>query len=340
MDVMDPLSIFSGDNELLRSLLLLLSAELREGLDKYWLAAGRILEGSGVKLHAPSEAYFSLKRNFFSALFLYSYFRSQIPRDHRMLYVAVNQCLRGMVTGCDNILDNEYKMTLDTDLPEGGTRFRSVLDIMVSDRVLVDLLLDFCLKTNRSPDLIRRAGTDSLQALTPSGIQEASEEKGIQERLTPEEVINRIHHAKTGLLFQCVWAVPAIIEEGIQSTMNAMKEALYQIGMGCQILDDMVDLVSDIRLRRHNYVASLIFHRGDAAAWEYLRNLPTAKSAEAFFSAFPQWAKSAFEPASRYLKNGLSQLFLEEHQELIPPSMAFITERIGANRLLTLPDGA
>jgi hypothetical protein len=41
-----------------------------------------------------------------------------------MVYVAVNQCLRGMVTGCDNLLDDAIKPTLNTDLPEDLRRAR------------------------------------------------------------------------------------------------------------------------------------------------------------------------------------------------------------------------
>ena len=330
-----PSALQTGDPEPLQALSSLLSEELQEGLRIYWHSAGKILEGSGVRLHAPPDTYFSLKQNFFSALFLYSYHRSQIVRDHRVLYVAVNQCLRGMVTGCDNILDNEYKMTLDTDLPQGGTRFRSVLDIMVSDRVLVDLLLNYKKNNGQSPDLIRKAGAGSLRALTPSGVQEASEEKGIKRRLPPEEVLSRIHHAKTGLLFQCVWAVPAILERDIAPLSSPMKEALYRIGMGCQLLDDLVDLVPDIRLNRHNYLASLIFHNKDTEVWRQLTSNYSSGSPEAFYQAYPHFAEEAFLTASGFLKSGLNRLFLDEHRMLTSPSMAFIMDRIGASAFLS-----
>lgn len=91
-----------------------LQDELKEGLTLYWNSADEILDTSHVKLYRPSEDYFSLENNFFSTLFLYSYFRAGFPKSKRILFVAMNQCLRGMVTGCDNILDNEYKKTLDT----------------------------------------------------------------------------------------------------------------------------------------------------------------------------------------------------------------------------------
>jgi hypothetical protein len=117
-----------------------LDRELAEGLGRYWSIAGGILEGSSVRLIPPDPASASIESNLFSLLFLYSYLQAGIPAPRRVFYAAVNQCLRGMVTGCDNLLDDEYKKTLDTDLPPSGTRFRSVLDIMVSDRVLFELL--------------------------------------------------------------------------------------------------------------------------------------------------------------------------------------------------------
>src|SRR5512137_2732299 len=140
----------------------LLISELREGLEIYWHAAGRILSESGVRLSEFKDDYFSLEKNFFSALFLYSYFKAGIPSHRRIFYVAVNQCLRGMVTGCDNLLDDEYKMTLDTDLPIKAEKFRSILDIMVSDRVLFEILMGFCRSNGLPVDLLIEASRASL----------------------------------------------------------------------------------------------------------------------------------------------------------------------------------
>ena len=122
-----------------------LEDELSSALSLYWSTAGDILRDSGIELLEPPEDFFSIDKNFFSALFLYSYKRAGIPRPRRILYGAVNQCLRGMVTGCDNILDDEYKRTLATSLPKQGVRFRSIIDIMVSDCVLFEILLKMSL---------------------------------------------------------------------------------------------------------------------------------------------------------------------------------------------------
>jgi hypothetical protein len=252
--------------------------ELYSGLSIYWAIAENIFQGSGIKLLNPPDGFYSLEKNFFSTLFLYSYHRAQIPQPRRILYVAVNQCLRGMVTGCDNILDDEYKKTLDTDLPEQGWRFRSVLDIMVSDRVLFEILLKFLQKRELSYDQVLSASSESLRALTQSGAQEASEENGIGKILVPSAVLRWVHHYKTGILFQCPWALPLIIEPIEKKSVLFLLDALYQIGMGCQIMDDMVDLYADLKDMRHNYVVSLIHHESDGAEKRRLQNLMTSRS--------------------------------------------------------------
>ena len=183
----------------------------------------------------------------------------------------MNQCLRGMVTGCDNLLDHEYKRTLETDLPSQGTRFRSILDIMVSDRVLFEVLLKSS-KTDGLPyDRIAEASSVSLRALARSGAQEAAEEGGGRgSRLAPEEVLRSVHRYKTGELFQAPWAVPAVIEDLEERTVDPIRQALFSIGMGCQIMDDMVDLLADVREGRQNYVTSLFYHDSSRETWTRL----------------------------------------------------------------------
>ena len=310
--------------------LAMLEAELRAGLQDYWRCAGKILHGSPVHLIEPDEATLALQRNFFSALFIYSYYRTGIAKDRRILYAAVNQCLRGMVTGCDNILDDEYKKTLETDLPHQARRFRSVLDIMVSDRILTEVLLEYCLKNGLPLDKLVQAGRASLHALLQSGAQEASEEGGISERLRPEEILTHIHHYKTGVLFQCTWAIPAVFEDTISPTALAAQEALYRIGMGCQILDDMVDLVTDLRENRHNYVLSAIFHEEPPGVRQHLEAmLAGAGSPEAFYGDFPELHARMKAKALHSLEGGLRKLFFARHGFLVQPAIAFIAGRIG-----------
>ncbi len=308
--------------------------ELYSGLSIYWAIAENIFQGSGIRLLNPPDGFYSLEKNFFSTLFLYSYQRANILRPRRILYVAVNQCLRGMVTGCDNILDDEYKKTLDTDLPEQGWRFRSVLDIMVSDRVLFEILLKFWQKRELTYDQVLSAISESLRALTKSGAQEASEENGIGKILVPSAVLRWVHHYKTGILFQCPWALPLIIEPIEKKSVSFLLDALFQIGMGCQIMDDMVDLYADLKEKRHNYVVSLIHHESDRAEKRRLQTLMTSRPEPGeksnLLHNFPVARMRAMMTAREFLESGLKVLFHQDHRFSVETAISFMARRIGA----------
>jgi hypothetical protein len=315
-----------------------LEEELSFGLRLYWTKAVATLKGSGIGLIDPDHDFFSLEKNFFSTLFLYSYHQAGIAKQRRIFYTAINQCLRGMVTGCDNILDDEYKKTLETDLPEYATRFRSVLDIMVSDRILFEILLNGFQDNQYDIKDVMAASVASLHALTQSGAQEAAEEGGILKILQPEQILKTVHHYKTGLLFQCPWAVPLIIEDFKKETVSFLLEALYQIGMGCQIMDDMVDLSSDVRKKRHNYVASIIYHDPDHNEWGRLKSLmssnPRVKGDENLLLELPHAKSVAVKSARTFLEQGLSALFNATQQTLVEPSIGFLSKRIGAKHMM------
>jgi hypothetical protein len=316
-----------------------LEDELFTALSLYWSKAANILKGSGINLLDPSDDFFSLEKNFFSALFLYSYHRAKIPKQRRIFYSAINQCIRGLVTGCDNILDDEYKKTLETDLPENGIRFRSVLDILVSDRVLLEILINGYQDNEYNIEKVSEASIATLRALTKSGAQEASEEGGIHKILPPDQVLQMIHHYKTGLLFQCPWAVPSIIESCEKETVSLLLDALYQIGMGCQIMDDMVDLSMDMQKKHHNYVVSLIYYDSGSDDWRRLKSLirsnPGLEEDKNLLLEFPYTKSVAVKSARTFLIKGLSTLFDHNNQFLVKPAVSFLSKRIGADAMMS-----
>ena len=81
----------------------------------------------------------------------------------------------------------------------------------------------------------------SMKTITRSGLQEASEEGGITTILTPEDILQTVHHYKTGILFYCAWDIPLILEGFAETHIAPLLEGLYHIGLGCQIMDDAVD---------------------------------------------------------------------------------------------------
>lgn len=315
----------------------LLLGEIRSGLSRYWAFAQQILEPCGVCVHPPPDSAFSISQNLFSLLFLYSYHRLEVSPFRRTLYAGTLQCLRGMVTGCDNLLDDEYKPTLDTDIPATGYRFRSVVDIMVSDRVLFHLLSDAARWGEITNDRVLAAATASMHTITRSGVQEAAEEAGIIEILAPQTILQSIHHYKTGLLFQCPWDIPRVIETITETDLTPLLSGLYQIGMGCQILDDMVDMGIDIREKNHNYLVSLIHHGVDEKEKSTLVRAMSDKGpahhAAISIHQYPNAMARAWETAHQSLRSGLETLFAPQDQMLVSPVIALMVKRIGAGAL-------
>jgi len=317
-----------------------LQDELQAGLKLYWDTATQILDTSSIKVLDPTDDYFSMEKNFFSSMFLYSYFRAEIPKSRRIFYAAVNQCLRGMVTGCDNILDDEYKMTLATDLPLKASKFRSIIDIMVSDRVLFSILERQFTLNDLTLDQVLAASNESLRTLAKSGAQEASEEKGAGKILEPEYILSHIHSLKTGVLFQSPWALPDLLEDTtLLEDPEGVKNALFDIGMGCQVFDDMVDLSLDTKTNHHNYVASLIQYgenRDETALFEtILQDRNKIEISEDFLFQFPSSRKKAAIKALDLLKTGAKNLFAPEHQFMVDTSILMISKRIHADRFLS-----
>jgi len=313
--------------------------ELRSGLSNYWRHADAILQQSDVKLKAPDKEDFSFQRNFFSILFLYSFYRAKIPKHRRMLYAGIIQCLRGMVTGCDNLLDDEYKKTLDSDLPETAFRFRSVIDIMVSDRVLFQLLVEAGRGKDIGVEKIMAAAAASMKTMTRSGTQEASEEAGITEILKPDDLLQTVHHYKTGLLFQCPWDIPLVIEDLEGSEVAPLLEALYRIGMGCQILDDIVDFMSDLARKHHNYLVSLIYYSANPKEKSRLEELFASRERQCLpddsAAGFPDNLAVACKTSRRFLESGLNLLFPAQHQFFVAPTIQFLENRIGAAQMMS-----
>lgn len=318
----------------------LVTGELHQALSLFQETAASILDQSGVCLNPPVPSWFSLENNFFSALFLYSYIQGRIPEKRRIYYAAMNQCLRGMVTGCDNILDDEYKITLDTDLPESAAKFRSILDIMVCDRVLTALMVKGEKAGCFSRDQLLTANIAPLHALLKSGAQEASEEQGVMTTLLPEAVLSDIHSVKTGLLFQAPWALPEALEGPDFACPDRIKEGLALVGVGCQVMDDMVDLARDLETRRHNYVASLICHTSGEDETFRLHRMreqggPMSGDRD-LLNAFPRARKQAAKKALALLEAGCGMVFAPEHGSMIPFAVDFFARRIGADRFQDL----
>jgi len=210
------------------------------------------------------------QRNIFSILFLSVYRSIGIPAERRVFYGVVNHAIRGIVTATDNLLDDEYKEMLPLRFPEGATRFKSVMHILLFDRFLsrvVDEAADQGLIPREERDQVQRRIFD---AMIPIGAEEASEEGGVREILPPEEILSSVHMYKGGNLLRLAFVAPRCIEKTLALPLEQADRGIYRIGMALQVIDDLTDFYCDIRDKRHNYLLSSIRFEGSAAERERL----------------------------------------------------------------------
>jgi len=228
----------------------------------------REIAGDALPVVPPPEHVRGVERNFFSTLFLTATRLLVGDSPYLPLYAMVDQCMRAWVTACDNLLDDEYKEVLFFGFPERGRRVRSVLTLLVADRVLNEFLL----REFPEPSLLRTAGRVSLSAMLPSALQECREECRPVPVLPPETILSEIHRQKTGALFLAPLALPAALEAPREAALAAARAGLENFGLACQILDDARDMPEDFRSGRHNLLVSLLHQAGQSARLERLRD--------------------------------------------------------------------
>jgi len=222
------------------------------------LGAGYI---ATVKRHWKNPLAYAQK-NFFSILFLAVYRAIGIAPERRHHYGMLNHCLRGIVTGADNILDDEYKELLPLNFPESAVRFKSVMHILLFDRFIVRIT-----RAMEEMDLLGEVDAAILQqklfdALVPIGAEEAQEEGGVHRILPPAEILSTVHMYKGGKLLCLAFVAPQLVETVFRDRLRAAAKGIFSIGIALQLIDDLTDFYEDIAGAHHNYLVSSITHRG------------------------------------------------------------------------------
>jgi hypothetical protein len=213
------------------------------------------------------------QKHIFSILFLSIYRSIGVPEERRIFYGVVNHAVRGIVTAADNILDDEYKEMLPLRFPESATRFKSVMHILLFDRFLAKAIEEaaergFFPASER--DLLQKRVFD---AMIPIGAEEASEEGGVDEIITPSEILSSVHMYKGGNLLRLAFVAPRLVEKELADPLEQADRGTYRIGMALQVIDDLTDFYCDIRDRRHNYLVSSIHFEGTPLERERLNRL-------------------------------------------------------------------
>jgi geranylgeranyl pyrophosphate synthase len=236
--------------------------------------------------------------------------------DRLRLYARLNHCLRSWVTACDNLLDNELKEMIITDLPENARTFKSVHTLLVTDRIFFSFLMDAVHAKIISEKEMMRLLAVSLSSISASGREEAEEEEGIDHTLPPEDVLNKIHSAKTGRLFISPLCAPAALHDinSEDPQVAGVREGLMAFGLGCQVLDDLSDLGMDLYDNKYNYLAALIVHGNDMKEKELLLALaskgltPGIRNDFQLYQKFPHASKNAMDMAVSQLHRALTHL--------------------------------
>ncbi len=204
------------------------------------------------------------RRHFFSSLFLAVYRSAGVAPERRLFYGGLNHAIRGIVTGTDNLLDDEYKEMLPLAFPERATRFKSVMHILLFDRILFRLLDEAAAAGLVTMEQARQIGHEVFAAMVPIGAEEATEEGGVAGGiLTPAEILASVHMYKGGNLLRLAFVAPLLAERGaVRERLVLADRGIFSIGLALQVIDDLTDFHDDLRDRRHNYLAATIQHEG------------------------------------------------------------------------------
>jgi len=221
----------------------------------------------------PLKTLAYLQKNFFSTLFLAVYRAVGIPVERRLFYGVINHCLRGIVTGTDNLLDNEYKEMLPLAFASEAVRFKSVMHILLFDR----FLFQYPLKKNEMLDIDADRAMllqkELFAALVPIGAGEALEERGVEQILTPNELLQSVHMYKGGKLLCLSFIAPCLLEKELNGRLAVAENGIFSIGLALQVIDDLTDFYEDVAARNHNYLLSVIEHEGGQGEKAKLREI-------------------------------------------------------------------
>jgi hypothetical protein len=199
----------------------------------------------------PAEDIEIFKRDFF--LIFFSSISTNGRSKHVEWYAPWNYCIRGTITAADNLLDNENKKTLPLDEGISGV-IRSCVELKMHEQLMAYLGREIPLE---SYELIKRRLDNKILEI---GKLENSEEKGVEEIMKPDEMIQKVHYIRGGALFELGMIAPLILEPELKDYWKKAKEGIIKIGTAFQIVDDITDFEADLVRNSHNILRAEICH--------------------------------------------------------------------------------
>ncbi len=191
------------------------------------------------------------------SIFFYSIYESLgFTELQRKFCGILNNCLRLIITGADNLLDGDDNHYLEFLKIKKSRIMKSVFDLLLAEKIICSILADYAYTHNLfNPSNIIEIQSEIFKQLTGSGINEAEETQLSQLKSTPEEIISLVHHFKSGKLF----TMPFIAAKAIVNNPKLIKteSAIYDFGIAVQLLDDISDISEDYSGNKPNYILSL-----------------------------------------------------------------------------------
>jgi hypothetical protein len=203
-----------------------------------------------------------LQEYFFLILFRSVFASLGVPRERLTLYTELNFCIKGTITAADNLFDDQAKSLLPLS-DRAGSRFQSILQLMAFERLsrkVLDRGQEAGVLISSERHRIQRGLLDRMAHI---GALEGSEEGGVAEVLSPDEMVEAVHRVRGGALFALAFVAPAVLERGDSAQKMARAEtAVARLGTAFQIVDDLTDFEFDLGRRSHNLLVAQIEHVG------------------------------------------------------------------------------
>lgn len=237
-----------------------LYGDLEALVDARYLHGDRRVPEEG-EMTSPQGLAF-LQEYFFLILFRSLFESLGVKKERLTFYTELNFCIKGTITAADNIFDDQAKSLLPL-VESSGSRFLSILQLMTFERLIrrtCDRAVEQGVIGPEDTDAILKG---LLNRMARIGELEGSEEGGVEEIPTPEEMVRRVHEVRGGALFALAFVAPSILEAGpAEDAIRQAEPAIARLGTAFQIVDDLTDFEFDLGRKSHNLLVAQIHHHG------------------------------------------------------------------------------
>lgn len=216
------------------------------------------------ELCPQSDSAFA-QRYFFITLFTYILKDLGIPGRRLDFYASLNYCIMGTTAAADNLFDGEDKAFLPLK-KGGGSVYHSVLQLMCFERLVANAGYGAIQRGILDKEMFDKIQKGILDKMAKIGSLEGSEESGVKDIPSPEEMVRNVHGVRGGMLFELATVAPAVLEgDEMMAEIDKTADAIKDLGTAFQIVDDLTDFEFDLTRKSHNILVSQIHHRGSEA---------------------------------------------------------------------------